>query len=48
MKKDLVGFFQSYFQEVRHLTSDEKFEVKRDVVAKAYLNEFVDSFPDVI
>jgi hypothetical protein len=35
----------SWFQEVRHLTNDINHEIKKEAVANAYIDEFIDSIP---
>lgn len=38
-----MSFLQSWLQEVRHLTNDVTHEAKKNAIARAYLNDFVDS-----
>lgn len=47
-KDQLILFFESWFQEVRHVVDDQKVKVKRNVLAKAYVTEFVENLPKSI
>lgn len=43
--EDFVKFLSSWMQEVRHICSDQRYQIKKDVIANAYVTEFIDSIP---
>ena len=44
-RKQFIGFIESWFPEVRHLVKDQQNSVKKDVLVKTYLSEFVETIP---
>ena len=38
----------SWLQEVRHLTNDVPHEIKKEAVANSYIEDFIDSIPNIM